>query len=108
MRGMFWPLVVLLLVLALVLASGALLMCWGRWGGRSKGRPRCPKCWYDMRGSLRTLVCPECGHDAKYEQRLHADRLREWALLIGWLLLVLSCPLVFLVIYLVSNAGWPG
>ena len=37
------------------------LVWWGFYGDRSKGRARCPKCWYDMRGTVPKLVCPECG-----------------------------------------------
>ena len=42
----------------MVALVGLLLVCWGLWGDRSKGRPRCPKCWYDMRGTVRRLGCP--------------------------------------------------
>ena len=48
-----------LLGVAVVPLVGLLLVCFGLWGGRSKGRPRCPKCWYDMRGSVPGLVCAE-------------------------------------------------
>lgn len=50
---------------------------------RSRGRRRCPKCWYDMSGAdasrEKGLVCPECGRDAKRERRLYKTRKR-W----GW------------------------
>ena len=49
-----------LLGVAVVLLVGLLLICSGLWGDRSKGRPRCPKCWYDMRGTVVELVCAEC------------------------------------------------
>ena len=35
---------------------GLLLILWGVWGDRSKGRPRCPKCWYDMGGENRRAI----------------------------------------------------
>lgn len=46
---------------------------------RSRGRRRCPTCWYNMSGIAGT-VCPECGHDARREKRLFKGRLlRKWA-----------------------------
>lgn len=45
---------------------------------RSRGRRRCPKCWYDMAG-VPGLKCPECGREARKERRLHTTR-RRWRL----------------------------
>ena len=84
-----------LLGVALIPGVGLLLVCWGLWGDRSKGRARCPKCWYDMRGSLPSLVCPECGHDAKQARRLYRNRRRWWPVVLGvMLVLLLSYPLI--------------
>ena len=44
-----------LLAIAAVPFIGLLLVFWGLWGDRSRGRPRCPKCWYDMRGTVLEL-----------------------------------------------------
>ena len=41
-----------LLGVALIPAVGLLLVYSGLWGDRSKGRPRCPQGWHDLRGSL--------------------------------------------------------
>ena len=83
-----------LLGVALVPAVGLLLVCWGLWGDRSKGRSRCPKCWYDMRGSLPWLECPECGHDAQQERRLYKNRRRWRRVVVGVVLVLLfSYPL---------------
>ena len=73
---------------------GVLLVCFGVWGDRSKRRPRCPECWYDMRGTLPRLECPECGHNAREELWLYQDR-RDWRRIVlgAVLLLVSSCPL---------------
>lgn len=75
-----------------VLIAGGLslwLLYLGLWRGRSRGRRRCPKCWYDMSGSP-SRECPECGHEAKHEKRLFKCRRRwRWvavALLLGVLI----------------------
>ena len=49
-----------LLGVAAVTLVGLLLVYRGLWGDRSKGRVRCPKCWYDMRGSLPGVVVVSC------------------------------------------------
>ena len=86
-----------LLGVALVPAGGLLLICWGLWGDRSKGRARCPKCWYDMRGSLPRLACPECGHHAGSERRLYRNRRRRWRAMVGAVLvLLMSYPLTII------------
>ena len=60
-------------------AAGLLLVTWALFWDRSRGRRRCPKCWYDMSG-LAGLVCPECGSDAREEQRLFRTRRKlTWA-----------------------------
>ena len=83
-----------LLGVALIPVAGLLLTCWGLWGDRSKGRSRCPKCWYDMRGSLPKLQCPECGYDAKQKRGLYRNRPRWWPIALGLLsVLLLSHPL---------------
>ena len=80
-----------LLAVALIFADGLMLVCWGLFGDRSKGRPRCPKCWYDMRGSLPRLECPECGHQARYERRLYKNRRGRRPIAIGAVLVLLCC-----------------
>ncbi|MCC6659388.1 MAG: hypothetical protein IT437_00745 [Phycisphaerales bacterium] len=41
----------------------------------SRGRPRCPRCWYDMSGSAGdTPRCPECGRAARSRRDLHRAR----------------------------------
>ena len=82
------------LILVLLPVVGTVFLYWGLWGDRSKGRARCPKCWYDMRGSLPRLECPECGHDAGEEQHLYADRVLRGPYTTGCLLLLLSCLLL--------------
>jgi hypothetical protein len=60
-------------------AAGSLslwLLHRGLLADRSRGRPRCPKCWYSMEAAT-SLVCPECGHDARERGRLFKTR-RRW------------------------------
>jgi hypothetical protein len=79
----------------LIPGAGLLLVYRGLWGDRSKGRTRCPKCWYDMRGSLPRLECPECGHNARQERRLSKHHRRWGRIVIGAVLLLLPAyPLV--------------
>jgi len=90
-------------LIALVFLCAFCLLMWGLYGDRSKGRTRCPKCWYDMRGrrpGREGLTCPECGHDARHEHRLLKNR-RRWRVIVLGLLLLLPPG------YLLSTvAGW--
>jgi hypothetical protein len=43
---------------------------------RSRGRRRCPRCWYDMSG-LDLLACPECGKQTRRESSFFRTR-RHW------------------------------
>jgi hypothetical protein len=83
-----------LLGVALIPGVGLLLICSGLWGDRSKGRVRCPKCWYDMRGTLPRLECPECGHAPGDARGLCRTRRRWWRMALGVLVVLLfSYPL---------------
>ncbi|MEX1090510.1 MAG: hypothetical protein WEC36_14970 [Phycisphaeraceae bacterium] len=67
-------------------AAGFWLAYAGLWRDRSRGRPRCGQCWYDMRGAS-SLACPECGHTAKTQRGLYKAR-RHWLIaILGTLLL---------------------
>lgn len=58
------------------LALAALLV--GGWAflwDRSRGRRRCPRCWYDM-AATPGLRCPECGREAISERALSRTRRR--------------------------------
>ncbi|TVQ58446.1 MAG: hypothetical protein EA377_00155, partial [Phycisphaerales bacterium] len=55
---------------------GAALLLWALFSDRSRGRKRCPKCWYDMDRSP-TLRCSECGHEVQRERKLFKTR-RRW------------------------------
>lgn len=59
--------------------------------GRSRGRKRCPRCWYDMTGAAAgSLRCPECGHEANGERELLRTR-RRWAIGGPALLIAIGC-----------------
>ncbi len=58
--------------------AGLVLLIVALVGDRSRGRRRCPSCWYSMSGTP-GLVCPECGRDARSERRLLRTR-RRWRL----------------------------
>ena len=81
---------VYLLGVVVVPLVGLLLVCWGLWGDRSKGRARCPKCWYDMRGSLPRLECPECGHAPGNVRGLYRTRRGRRRIVVGVLLVLVS------------------
>ena len=61
---------------------GSLLLLWSLFSDRSRGRKRCPKCWYDMSNATADapLRCPECGNQSKSARKLHKTRRRwKWA-----------------------------
>ena len=79
-----------LLGIAAVTLVGLVFVYRGLWGDSSKGRVRCPKCWYDMRGTVPKLECPECGHDAGQERRLHKHHRRWGRIVVGLVLALVS------------------
>ena len=87
MTGYWWTAWLWWIGGAVVGLLGLWLLYWSLLRDRSKGRRRCPKCWYDM-SFADSLRCPECGNDAKREADLLKTR-RRWKGL--WL-----CMLVFL------------
>ncbi|MGH7132095.1 MAG: hypothetical protein ACREJO_09140 [Phycisphaerales bacterium] len=95
----------------LFFAAGGLLgvaALWLLWRGlladRSRGRARCPRCWYDL-GSLVGLAagggrgegasspmfspvtCPECGRVVKRERQMHRTR-RRWRMVVAGVMVV--------------------
>ncbi|MBK7406234.1 MAG: hypothetical protein IPJ41_16920 [Phycisphaerales bacterium] len=67
---------------------GFVLIGWGLRGDRSRGRRRCPRCWYDMRSTLHeargaSLRCPECGHAPRGERDLYRTRRFSRAVRLG-------------------------
>jgi hypothetical protein len=81
------------------LALGVLsLIAWAIYGEPSRGRKRCPKCWYEMAtlAVAGRFQCPECGHDAESNRGLMKRRRRtKLAIaLIPLLLAALWMPLI--------------
>lgn len=60
-------------------------------GDPSRGRRRCPKCWYDM-AATPSLRCPECGRLAKRERDLFRRRNRP---ILGWASLFLAAAVMY-------------
>ena len=86
---------------------GLLLLYFGLWGDRSKGRVRCPACWYDMRGTVPRLECPECGHAPGSERGLYGDRHGWRRIVIGVVLLLVSGYPVTVIIRRMAASGPP-
>jgi hypothetical protein len=60
----------------LLIALGLFLLWLFLFSDRSRGRRRCPKCWYDLRGTP-GLRCSECGYEARRERAFFRTR-RRW------------------------------
>ena len=78
-----------------VAAFGLALAVWAYRGDRSKGRRRCPKCWYDMSATIARdapsaapLTCPECGHEPTSIRALYRPRRRRRLALLGLAVIV--------------------
>lgn len=85
-------------VLALAVLYVALLR------DRSRGRRRCPKCWYDMSG-VPGLRCPECGREARREKGLFRTR-RRLGLAAAGVVLGLVSHVGAGMPWAVENGGW--
>ncbi|NNF41545.1 MAG: hypothetical protein HKN62_00580 [Phycisphaerales bacterium] len=79
----WWSISGIVALLGLLIAARALFR------DRSRGRPRCPRCWYERTGSPEG-PCPECGHVVKRERKLYKTRRRWRYAVLGILLLLLG------------------
>src|SRR5262245_53699143 len=81
-------------------AFGLWLFYWSMLRDRSRGRRRCPRCWYDMTGAPAfaekpgTFTCSECGKTITRERRLHKTR-RRWRWAVVSLLLLPAAYVVY-------------
>lgn len=85
------------LVAWLCAAAGLLLAVLALLWDRSRGRRRCPRCWYDLSKSP-ALQCSECGHQVPSEQALFRTR-RHWS----WAALAAAVVLAAWI-----GGTWPG
>jgi hypothetical protein len=72
-------------------AAAVVLLLWALFWDRSRGRRRCPKCWYDMAG-VPGLRCPECGREARREGSLHRTRRRWRGVCIALVVMLAASP----------------
>lgn len=72
---------------SLFLGLGGLWFARAVFWDRSRGRRRCPKCWYDMAG-VPGLRCPECGRGFVAE-RVFGKTRRHWRQAVAALVVVL-------------------
>ncbi len=97
MAALKWWQSVLLIGGWVVIVAGLLLLLFALFGDRSRGRRRCPRCWYDLSGVPRTVrttgnawMCPECGRAIASDRGLLRTR-RYWRrALLGVLVLLLG------------------
>ncbi|UYV13979.1 MAG: hypothetical protein NCW75_06730 [Phycisphaera sp.] len=64
----------------LLLALGLLGLAWAMLWDRSRGRKRCPKCWYVVEGVPEVdsaTTCPECGKATRKPRKFRKTR-RRW------------------------------
>lgn len=98
-----WPTYAWYTTAALLGALGLYLLIQWLIGDRSKGRRRCPKCWYDM-SATPGLTCPECGRTAPSDRRLYRTR-RPPKVLIGAVLCLTTAYAAVIVPRAVRD-GW--
>ena len=65
------------------------LIVWAFVGDRSRGRLRCPRCWYDMSDS-EGRPCPECGKEISEPRQLTRTRRPKWAFVVAAIFLVVG------------------
>lgn len=91
------------LAATLVLAA-LILCCWALFADRSRGRKRCPKCWYDLSGAP-SSTCPECGKVIATPSRLYRTR-RRWSF-VALAAIVLLIGASTGIVPKVRNGTWP-
>ncbi|GMV26106.1 MAG: hypothetical protein AMXMBFR58_21370 [Phycisphaerae bacterium] len=97
-------------LLALIPIAAALgLVAWGLFHDRSRGRRRCPTCWYGFEKApeptaAAPLVCPECGRRIESPRHLLRTRRRWWPIAAAFLLV--AAGYVTWNVPLIRSSGW--
>src|SRR5262245_19576106 len=75
---------------SIAIVAGLVIGPWSLFWERSRGRRRCPRCWYDLSGaapdSTSRYACSECGRAGISERQLHGTR-RRWL----WTAAAMAC-----------------
>src|SRR5438552_10184765 len=89
---------------------GLILLYWSLFRDRSRGRRRCPRCWYDMSATPQSaekpgvFTCSECGKAINRERKLHTTRRRwRWAMMA---ILLVSLSFVGIRYPQIQRDGW--
>lgn len=72
-----------------MLLFSCFLVVWALVGDRSRGRLRCPRCWYDMSDSD-GRPCPECGKEISEARQLTRTRRPKWAFVVALMFLLVG------------------
>jgi HEAT repeat protein len=90
---------------ATLIIGGSVAVLWSLFWNRSRGRRRCPRCWYDMTGSVGlTLRCPECGKTARSERQLRKTRRRPLFAALAVVVVIIGLALPY--VQYVRSVGW--
>lgn len=72
-----------------MLLFSCFLVVWALVGDRSRGRLRCPRCWYDMSDSD-GRPCPECGKEISEARQFTRTRRPRWAFVVALVFLLVG------------------
>lgn len=81
---------------------GLAVALWACFWDRSRGRRRCPKCWYNLSGAP-GLLCSECGYVLRSERAFYRTRRRWRSMIAAGLILAVGFTSLNLA---VRRKGW--